>query len=230
MENVCGRQRASSRARDHFMKQTRLAISAVLLAALAALHAADAPAKLPTLTLPVRVHLVQSDTMPAMHTTLVESDIRRIFGKVNMVWAQAGIQFEIESIVPTKAIPPKPEMQTKPEFDRVHAMIPKERLSPTALNVCYVKEVKPNGFYYGEPVVVKDTASLREVKGGLDEPLPRVTSHEIGHALGLKHRQDTTNLMASGTTGFSLNDAEIAIAREKAQERSIAAKAGDSPR
>lgn len=230
MENVCGRQRASSRARDHFMKQTRLAISAVLLAALAALHAADAPAKLPTLTLPVRVHLVQSDTMPAMHTTLVESDIRRIFGKVNMVWAQAGIQFEIESIVPTKAIPPKPEMQTKPEFDRVHAMIPKERLSPTALNVCYVKEVKPNGFYYGEPVVVKDTASLREVQGGLDEPLPRVTSHEIGHALGLKHRQDTTNLMASGTTGFSLNDAEIAIAREKAQERSIAAKAGDSPR
>lgn len=230
MENVCGRQRASSRARDHFMKQTRLAISAVLLAALAALHAADAPAKLPTLTLPVRVHLVQSDTMPAMHTTLVESDIRRIFGKVNMVWAQAGIQFEIESIVPTKAIPPKPEMQTKPEFDRVHAMIPKERLSPTALDVCYVKEVKPNGFYYGEPVVVKDTASLREVQGGLDEPLPRVTSHEIGHALGLKHRQDTTNLMASGTTGFSLNDAEIAIAREKAQERSIAAKAGDSPR
>lgn len=230
MENVCGRQRASSRACDHFMKQTRLAISAVLLAALAALHAADAPAKLPTLTLPVRVHLVQSDTMPAMHTTLVESDIRRIFGKVNMVWAQAGIQFEIESIVPTKAIPPKPEMQTKPEFDRVHAMIPKERLSPTALNVCYVKEVKPNGFYYGEPVVVKDTASLREVQGGLDEPLPRVTSHEIGHALGLKHRQDTTNLMASGTTGFSLNDAEIAIAREKAQERSIAAKAGDSPR
>ena len=212
------------------MKQTRLAISAVLLAALAALHAADAPAKLPTLTLPVRVHLVQSDTMPAMHTTLVESDIRRIFGKVNMVWAQAGIQFEIESIVPTKAIPPKPEMQTKPEFDRVHAMIPKERLSPTALDVCYVKEVKPNGFYYGEPVVVKDTASLREVQGGLDEPLPRVTSHEIGHALGLKHRQDTTNLMASGTTGFSLNDAEIAIAREKAQERSIAAKAGDSPR
>lgn len=230
MENVCGRQRASSRARDHFMKQTRLAISAVLLAALAALHAADAPAKLPTLTLPVRVHLVQSDTMPAMHTTLVESDIRRIFGKVNMVWAQAGIQFEIESIVPTKAVPPKPEMQTKPEFDRVHAMIPKERLSPTALDVCYVKEVKPNGFYYGEPVVVKDTASLREVQGGLDEPLPRVTSHEIGHALGLKHRQDTTNLMASGTTGFSLNDAEIAIAREKAQERSIAAKAGDSPR
>jgi hypothetical protein len=170
---------------------------------------------LPTITLPVRVHLVQSDSMPAMHTTLVESDIRRIFGKVNSVWAQAGIQFEIESIGPTTAVPMPPEMRMKPEFDRVHSMIPKDRLSAQAIDVCYVKEVQPNGFYYGEPIVVKDTAKLREVPGGLDEPLPRVTSHEIGHALGLEHRQDTTNLMQSGTTGFSLNEAEIATARGK---------------
>lgn len=173
----------------------------------------------PTITLPVRVHLVQSKTIPAMQTTLIESDIRRIFGKVNTVWAQAGIQFEIESIGPTIALPMKPEMKEKPEHDRVHSMIPPERLSPTALDVCYVKSVTPNGFYYGEPVVVKDTASLKEVPHGLDEPLPRVTAHEFGHALGLKHRQDTFNLMASGTTGFSLNEAEIAIARAHALKR-----------
>ena len=107
----------------------------------------------------------------------------------------------------------------KSEFDRVKSMIPKERLSAKAIDICYVKEVKPNGFYYGEPIVVKDTATLKEVPGGLDEPLPRVTSHEIGHALGLKHRQDTTNLMQSGTTGFSLNEAEITTARAKAMER-----------
>ena len=194
-------------------------LTILILAALNALRAGEAPAKLPVITLAVRVHLVHSDTMAAMNTTLVESDIRRIFGKVNMVWAQAGIQFEIESIGPTTAIALKPGMEAKPEFARVHAMIPKERLSPTALDVCYVKRVQPNGFYYGEPIVVKDTASLMEVPGGLDEPLPRVTSHEIGHALGLKHRQDTTNLMASGKTGFSLDEAEITLAREKAQER-----------
>lgn len=176
-------------------------------------------AERPVLTLPVRVHLVRSDTMPDMHTTLVEADVRRIFGKVNKVWSQAGIQFEIESIGPTTAKPLAAEMRLKPEFDRIHSMIPKNRLSPTALDVCYVKKVQPNGFFYGEPIVVKDTASLKEVPGGLDEPLPRVTSHEIGHALGLKHRQDTVNLMASGTTGFSLNETEITIARAHAQER-----------
>lgn len=211
---------------NFFLRAFALCVASAA-ASFSPLHADEAAAKLPVITLPVRIHLVQSATMPAMHTTLAEPDIRRIFGKVNKVWAQAGIQFAIESIGPTIAIALKPEMETKPEFDRVHAMIPKERLSPTALDVCYVKEVKPNGFYYGEPIVVKDTASLREVPGGLDEPLPRVTSHEIGHALGLKHRQDTTNLMASGTTGFSLNDAEIAIAREKAQERASKAAATD---
>jgi predicted Zn-dependent protease len=57
--------------------------------------------------------------------------------------------------------------------------------------------------------------------------LPRVTSHEIGHALGLKHRQDKTNLMQSGTTGFSLNDAEIAAARAIAEEYLVRRRKGN---
>ncbi|MEI7821499.1 MAG: matrixin family metalloprotease, partial [Verrucomicrobiota bacterium] len=59
-----------------------------------------------------------------------------------------------------------------------------------------------------------------------DEPLPRVTSHEIGHALSLSHRQDRTNLMASGTTGFSLNDTEVKAAREIAAKFQKPASAG----
>ncbi len=171
----------------------------------------------PEIIVPVRVHLVQSAGGPAMHTTLVEADVRRIFSKVNLVWAQAGIRFEIESIVRTEAAALTEALAQQPEFARVKAMIPRASLSATALNVCYVKEVTPNGFFAGEIIVVKDTARLRPVEGGLDEPLPRVTSHEIGHALSLAHRQDTTNLMASGTTGFSLNEAEIRAAREQAK-------------
>ncbi len=183
----------------------------------------------PILALPVRVHLMQSDTAPEMHTTLTETDVRRIFDKVNTVWAQAGIRFEIESIVHTQAIPLPPDFKAEGPFAAVKAMIPKNALSKTALDVCYVKEVRPNGFYYGEPIVVKDTAALREVEGGIDEPLPRVTSHEIGHALGLSHRQDTFNLMASGTTGTSLNEAEINTARARAEKRLSAVEKDDIP-
>ena len=96
------------------------------------------------------------------------------------------------------------------------------RYIPTAtyrgdlFNVYYVKQLNVNGVFLGKAIFVKDTASLRRVEGGIDEPLPRVTSHELGHAVGLAHRQDTYNLMASGTTGTALNAAEIEAVRKQA--------------
>jgi len=54
------------------------------------------------------------------------------------------------------------------------------------------------------------------VKDGVDEPIPRVTAHELGHAFTLKHRQSVTNLMASGTSGWTLNEAEIKQVRTAA--------------
>jgi hypothetical protein len=74
-----------------------------------------------------------------------------------------------------------------------------------------------NGVYMSDDfALVQETARLRQVPGGIDEPVPRVTSHELGHALGLQHRQNETNLMASGTTGILLDEAEVKAAREKA--------------
>ena len=66
---------------------------------------------------------------------------------------------------------------------------------------------------------------------GFDEfllvPLPRVSSHELGHAFTLEHRQSVTNLMASGTTGTWLNDAEIKQARDAARKKPWIQRAAD---
>ncbi len=174
-----------------------------LLAAWAALTGALRAEELSPLTVPVRVHLMQSEQEPAMNTTLTEAEVTRIFAKVNKVWAQAGICFAVESAGTT-------------HMTAAGGAMPRERLLQGGLNVSYIKDMKENGFWSGKLAVVKDTAWLKKVPGGLDETLPRVTAHELGHALGLPHRQDVTNLMASGTTGFSLNDGEIATARAEA--------------
>jgi hypothetical protein len=186
-------------------------------------HAAEPEPPLPVfdfehyLIAPLRVHFLSSEKEPGLCTTLTEADIERIIGKVNRVWRPAGIALVVESIVREK-----PEPDEKPEgvLPGDQGWLPRHVLAanygPDQFHVYYLKRFSVNGIYYPKALFVKDTAALRGVSGGIDEPIPRVTSHEFGHALGLVHRQDTFNLMASGTTGTLLNAAEIEAARFRA--------------
>ena len=154
------------------------------------------------LAVPLRVHLLSAKDSPAIQTTLTEKDIARILGKVNGVWAQAGVRFHLESLLREEAL--HQESYAGDGGLPRSALLGLRPMDPKAagmFHVYYIKQMSVNGIYLGEAIFVKDTASLRRVEGGIDEPLPRVTSHELGHALGLPHRQDTTNLIASGTTG-----------------------------
>jgi hypothetical protein len=167
---------------------------------------------------PVRIHLLKARDFPVIQTTLTQDDITRILGKINGVWSQAGLHFYTESLISEEADQPEIHAQSAIQADRsaLLGLRPKDSFGSNAFHIYYLKQLPMNGIYFPEGIFVKDTASLRPVAEGLDEPLPRVTSHELGHALNLPHRQNTTNLMASGTTGRWLNDEEVQQARATA--------------
>jgi hypothetical protein len=190
----------------------RLLVMALMWSAFTVLYSAETTSPI---HIPVRIHLVSCEQETALTTTLTAGDIQRIIAKVNTIWAPANIQFTIESIGKTTAQTQDNETD-KTTFSWVTSAMPQDRLLENGLNLFYIKEMGPNGFYSKGLIYVKDTARLNPVPGGLDEPIPRVSAHEIGHALSLQHRQEVTNLMASGKNGYLLNEAEIEAARRTA--------------
>ena len=172
------------------------------------------------LLVPLRFHLLSAKDAPQLATTLTELDITRILGKMNGIWAQAGVHFYRESLVREEA--EQQELYREPlKQPGLEWLLELRRLATTRgrwFDLYYLNQMNVNGVYFSEGIFVKDTASLRSVEGGIDEPLPRVSSHELGHAFSLPHRQAVTNLMASGTTGTVLNAVEIAQARAAARK------------
>jgi hypothetical protein len=168
---------------------------------------------------PIRVHLLSAQDVPDWETTLTTNDLDRILTKINRVWSQAGIQFYIESLVREEAANQElvSELTSQSDLRWLLRLRPEPLKADRRFDLYYIKRMRVNGIYFREAIFVKDTASLRSVPGGIDEPLPRVSSHELGHAFGLPHRQAVTNLMASGTTGTNLNEQEIQQSREAAQ-------------
>jgi Matrixin len=199
------------------------------------------------LIIPLRVYRLRADHFPAAECRLEQRDFERILPKVNRVWAMAGIHFGLESIREEQAdvaafarvhrtlalLQQDPHARTSPSGDiedrsdwkssqqsgLFKALIPASTREFAGFRVYYIQDFDVNGIYFGRrEAMVKATARLRPVPGGIDEPLPRVTAHELGHGLGLAHRQDRINLMASGTTGTSFNQAEVDHARSVAKK------------
>lgn len=176
------------------------------------------------IVIPLRVHVLSSDDLPEIDCQLTDADVKRIVGKVNRIWHVAGIHFGLESIVREPAALPlwfrayrDLEPRRRTPLGLYPLLLPIEDLRFEGLHVYYLHEFPVNGVYFGDDfALVQETSALRPVPGGIDEPIPRVTAHELGHALGLSHRQDRTNLLASGTTGTLLNQDEVSLARSRA--------------
>lgn len=203
------------------------------------LERTHAPAASEFLVLPLHVYRAKSaDVAEIDCRQLSDDDIRRIVTKANVIWASAGIHWQLESIEDVQAENTgrvklaalidadddeapgkKPAKNARLPHAAFRRVIPEStRKDTNVFRVHYIHDFDVNGVYFGNrEAMVKETAALRKVESGIDEPLPRVTSHELGHALGLPHRQDTLNLMASGTTGTFLNEDEMRKAREIAR-------------
>jgi hypothetical protein len=176
------------------------------------------------LVLPLRVHILKATDLPEVDCQLKDEDITRILGKVNGIWHKAGIHWGLRPVVREAAAnQDKYRLARELNAPRTPALyrmlLPSEGRGDGGLHVYYLHKFPVNGVYMDRDfAIVQETAKLREVEGGIDEPIPRVTAHELGHALGLSHRQDRTNLLASGTTGTLLNTKEVETVRKKARE------------
>ncbi|MHC4995968.1 MAG: zinc metalloprotease, partial [Planctomycetota bacterium] len=172
---------------------------------IASAQEAHPPGNLETIVLPVRVHRLQSDVAPDLNCSLSDGEIREQFVAVNETWAQANIEWEIESIVNATA-------QAPDDFiEAMSAPQPRGLLAPAlAKNVARDNLLKP-----GFNVVIAEDSKKR--MGGVFIPqrdglvfyarrgpkgvqTPAVLAHELGHALGLPHTifEKGNNLMMGG--------------------------------
>jgi len=183
----------------------------------------DPPSYDEFLVIPLRVHVLSATDLPEVNCLLSDADVRRIVGKVNGIWHKAGIHWGLETPIREPAARQARfrlarDLVGEDDLRIFPLLLPEASRDFDGLHVYYLHAFPVNGVYMGDDyAIVQETARLREVEGGIDEPIPRVTAHELGHALGLPHRQARTNLLASGTTGTGLNADEVGRARTSAR-------------
>ena len=167
---------------------------------------------------PLTLYLVSEEDAAesALNSRRSTDGLEIIADELAPIWAQADVIFEpllIREIqMPTDVVK---ELVLTGGFERFFAQAGRtfEVPDPGVLNGFYIREAfEFNGFTPNGSLVffVADEPTV------LDE---RVSSHEIGHILGLAHaRSDPSRLMFSGTNGIILTDAEQQRARTTARE------------
>ena len=151
---------------------------------------------------------------PEISTRRTEEDLRKILEGMNDIWSQAGISFDLQTIESVEV--PEPILQGMltgnlgPFFRQIGDGISLPQ--PAAINGFYIRSV---GGSNGVNPFRSRTFFV------IDEPTVfdrRVSIHEVGHVLGLRHvLDDPGRLLFSGTNGMALTENEATVARYFAQ-------------
>lgn len=166
-----------------------------------------------TIVIPVSFYIVHGATGPDSVRTAAE--VEDIASKVTEIWSEAGIDLMI-TVVGTLEVPEDVVADVAARdgiaFLRAAAEGRFDVPDPGAIVGFFVPEAgQVNGFTPLGPraFFVDDDPTVHD---------ERVTSHEIGHILGLHHTlEDRGRLMFPGSNGMGLTNREIAVARYVAQ-------------
>jgi len=194
-----------------------LTISVLLLAAACSSTAPGASdaADPGLITLPISLYIVENQTEGGESSSRSVNELEEIGAGMAEIWAPAGIILDINVVgsvpVPDEVIRAVANRDGQTFLAALRAGM-FEVPDPGVISGFYVPSAGgANGF----------VPSLTRVFFVTDEPTvhdQRVSSHEIGHLLGLHHEaDDPERLMFSGTNGMNLSEDEIATARYVAQ-------------
>jgi hypothetical protein len=147
---------------------------------------------------------------PSLSSQRSIAQVESILVEVNQIWSPAGITLDAINI--QRLLLPNDILQEllRGNLNAFLNGIGREFEvpDPAEINLFYARSLGgPNGIapYGGRALFVADQPTVEHA---------RVTSHEIGHALGLHHdRRDREQLMFSGTNGVNLSAVEISTAR-----------------
>ena len=174
---------------------------------------ASTTAALETIELPVSLYIVTAETGPS--STRTAAEVGEIGRRMTDIWGQAGITLDI-TVVGEIEVPPDVIAAVAARDGRSFLIAANQARfdipDPGALIGFYVPDAGgANGF---APVGLR-AFFVSDVSTVYDE---RVSSHEIGHILGLHHAQDDPDrLMFSGTNGMAMTADEIGVARYTAR-------------
>jgi len=174
-----------------------------------------------TITIPVAVHILISDNRALSSQRTIDS-IDNHFAAVNRIWSQADILFQ----------PAIMHQVSTPN----HILLGLSHRRGRGGLADFFRSIRSGRIDLGSPHEQKIQAFYVRSLGGPNGLKPigrsalfvadkttvydaRVTSHEIGHNLGLFHvRDDTSRLLFSGSNGVKLTEEEQIVARYNAYQ------------